>query len=403
LALWVHPLKNLTRTQEFIPEGCSQYTAVDSITTGAGVSADEVYKFAEDEGVLIIGPYAPSIGISGGWVQAGGHSVLSPVYGLGIDRVLQYKIITTDGVLRIANECQNPDLFWALRGGGGGTFGVVIESTHKVENAISLIVSQIKFTPNATTGTEWWSLLINNSLTWANDGWGGHFTSTQLISVTPLLNLSSAISSMSPVADFATANGGNVIIESLPSWYAFYEKYLLPNEAPVAGARILASRLIPVSLFSNDEGKQTLLDFFEYLISIGISPYVPVTAPWLYPWISNSTSATPAWRNALWEVGMAYTWAYNSTVAERETAVEFHRNLTAKVEEITPGGGMYFNEADPFTVEWKENWWGLENYKKLLKIKKKYDMDGLLSCWKCVGFEEEAAGEKFPCYAAYDS
>ena len=42
---------------------------------------------------------------------------------------LQYKIVTPDGVFRTANACQNQDLFYALRGGGGGTFGVVLEAT----------------------------------------------------------------------------------------------------------------------------------------------------------------------------------------------------------------------------------------------------------------------------------
>jgi hypothetical protein len=43
--------------------------------------------------------------------------------------------------LRTANACQNTDLFWALRGGGGGTFGVVIKSTHLVEQRIPIQVS----------------------------------------------------------------------------------------------------------------------------------------------------------------------------------------------------------------------------------------------------------------------
>lgn len=65
-------------------------------------------------------------------IQGGGHSVLSNVYGLGADRVLQLRVVTPDGQLRVANACQNPDLFWALRGGGGGTFGVVMEATSEI-------------------------------------------------------------------------------------------------------------------------------------------------------------------------------------------------------------------------------------------------------------------------------
>jgi hypothetical protein len=52
-------------------------------------------------------------------------------YGLGADQVVEYKVVTADGQLRVANSVSEPDLFWALRGGGGGTFGVVVEATIK--------------------------------------------------------------------------------------------------------------------------------------------------------------------------------------------------------------------------------------------------------------------------------
>jgi len=53
---------------------------------------------------------------------------------------LEIKVVTPDGQLRIANQCQNSDLFWALRGGGGGTFGVVLEATSMVEKQMPLQV-----------------------------------------------------------------------------------------------------------------------------------------------------------------------------------------------------------------------------------------------------------------------
>jgi hypothetical protein len=57
---------------------------------------------------------------------------MSSYYGLGADQILEYKVVTADGQLRIANEFANQDLFWALRGGGAGTWGVVVEATLKV-------------------------------------------------------------------------------------------------------------------------------------------------------------------------------------------------------------------------------------------------------------------------------
>jgi FAD/FMN-containing dehydrogenase len=72
------------------------------------------------------------VSVAGGWAQAGGHSQFSMEYGLGADNVLEYKVVTADGNLTVANAVTNPDLFWALRGGGAGTWGVVVEATFKV-------------------------------------------------------------------------------------------------------------------------------------------------------------------------------------------------------------------------------------------------------------------------------
>lgn len=71
------------------------------------------------------------VGAAGGWLQGGGHSSLSPRYGLGVDNVLEIEIVTADGILRTVNEYNSPDLFWALRGGGGGTWGVITKATYK--------------------------------------------------------------------------------------------------------------------------------------------------------------------------------------------------------------------------------------------------------------------------------
>lgn len=72
---------------------------------------------------------------------------MSPAMGLGVDRVLQFKIVTPDGKYRTVNKCQNQDLFFALRGGGGGTFGVVIESTFLVTPKVEVQVYVLTLYP----------------------------------------------------------------------------------------------------------------------------------------------------------------------------------------------------------------------------------------------------------------
>jgi FAD binding domain len=57
----------------------------------------------------------------GGWGQAAGHNPLCREYGLQVDQVLEYEVVTADGKFQKVSACSNPELFWALRGGGGGT------------------------------------------------------------------------------------------------------------------------------------------------------------------------------------------------------------------------------------------------------------------------------------------
>lgn len=64
--------------------------------------------------------------------MGGGHSFASNTYGLGVDNVEQMRAVLPNGTYVTANRCQNQDVFFALRGGGGGTFGVLMETTSRV-------------------------------------------------------------------------------------------------------------------------------------------------------------------------------------------------------------------------------------------------------------------------------
>ena len=108
--------------------------------------AHSAYHFATKNNVVItLGAYG-SVGVGGGFAQVqcyftlcvfrsqrsnsrpaqgGGHGPLGPKYGLAVDNLLQFKLVTAAGDFVTANACQNPDLFKALRGGGGGSWGVV--------------------------------------------------------------------------------------------------------------------------------------------------------------------------------------------------------------------------------------------------------------------------------------
>jgi FAD/FMN-containing dehydrogenase len=97
-------------------------------TVGAGASLVQVYDALGTRGRGIAGGSCPTVGIAG-LTQGGGVGVLTRAHGLTCDSVSAMQIVLADGRIVTAGPEQEPDLFWALRGGGGGHLGVVTSFT----------------------------------------------------------------------------------------------------------------------------------------------------------------------------------------------------------------------------------------------------------------------------------
>lgn len=391
LLLWTRKLQKTSYDANFIPEGCPSGTSYDAITIGAGINCGEAYEYADSVSRTILCGYSPSVGLSGGWVQGAGHSVLTNVYGLGADRAVQFTVVTPDGEVRVANECQDTDLFWALRGGGGGTYGVVLDSTHKTEAPVPMGVAQISVSSHDGTIGDFMELLVDTAIDLAEDGWGGHIYGDHIVYVSPLkTTVEEAKASLAKITEFSIANGGTSNITTSPTWYSFFRDVVLTGSYAVGNLNLIGTQLAPTSLFANDVGKQTLKDWFREQISLGAIPYIPVDSPYLAQKShkANSSAVLPAWYNSLWEIGVGGQWQWNSTLDERKAIIEQFQKGTVEVQQLTLGGAAYKNEANPFTTNWKEVWYG-ETYDALLSIKNKYDPHGLLRCWGCVGWSRE--------------
>ncbi|WP_431950898.1 FAD-binding oxidoreductase [Actinacidiphila sp. bgisy167] len=97
-------------------------------TIGAGAKLIDVYTRLGSRGRTLPAGSCPTVGISG-LTLGGGHGVLSRAYGLTCDSLSGAEIVTADGQVLRCDADENPDLFWALRGAGGGQFGVVTKLT----------------------------------------------------------------------------------------------------------------------------------------------------------------------------------------------------------------------------------------------------------------------------------
>lgn len=93
LTIYTHNLTDMTFDPLLVPEGCNT-TGQAAVTLAPGVDTSTAIAFANANNSTILTAYSPTVPVSTGWVLGAGHSVLSPVYGLGADRVLSYDIVT---------------------------------------------------------------------------------------------------------------------------------------------------------------------------------------------------------------------------------------------------------------------------------------------------------------------
>jgi hypothetical protein len=133
LLIWTRHMHDIEMHTAFVPQGCEQTLQPQpAVTVGAGTIGMQAYQAVTTQG----GKYVQGGGCTtvclGGLIQSGGFGSHSKQYGSAAGNLLEAEVVTADGQIRIANACTNSDLFWALKGGGGGSFGVVSKMTLRV-------------------------------------------------------------------------------------------------------------------------------------------------------------------------------------------------------------------------------------------------------------------------------
>jgi FAD/FMN-containing dehydrogenase len=106
----------------------SRLSNVDSRrrTAGGGANLIALYDALSARGLAVPAGSCPTVGV-GGSTLGGGIGVAARGLGLTCDSLLAATVVTADGKIRTVDTYRDPDLFWALRGGGGGNFGIVTE------------------------------------------------------------------------------------------------------------------------------------------------------------------------------------------------------------------------------------------------------------------------------------
>jgi hypothetical protein len=176
LLIWTRHMNDITMHDAFVAQGCEgKQRPQSAVTLGAGAIWVHAYDAVTTKGGHYVqGGGCTTVGVAG-LIQSGGFGSFSKHYGLAAAGLLEAEVVTADGKIRIANACTNPDLFWALKGGGGGCFGVVSKVTLRVRELPEFFGGAI-FTIKAATDDAFRRLLhkffslYRTSL--FNDHWG---------------------------------------------------------------------------------------------------------------------------------------------------------------------------------------------------------------------------------------
>jgi len=130
LLIWTRHMHDIALHVGFVPGGCEHSMQPQpAVTLGAGTIWMQAYQAVTTQSAKYVqGGGCTTVGVAG-LIQSGGFGSFSKHYGLAAGNLLEAEIVTADGKIRVANASTNPDLFWALKGGGGGSFGVVSRVT----------------------------------------------------------------------------------------------------------------------------------------------------------------------------------------------------------------------------------------------------------------------------------
>ena len=196
---------------------------------------------------------------------------------VGVDNVLEITIVTADGDHIIANAYHNKDLFWALRGGGGGTWGVVTSVTYKTHPSTPFSAASLSVnSTNADSAQKLLTEIIRLTPSLVEQGYGGYGLGSseqiQLSVMSPNVTAEQTQATFSPLFEFAISLPGLSVENSTILYQDFWQFYDPIGTidgmvgAPVEGS----SWLLPKDVIETDQpeelaGELLKISFFGYL------------------------------------------------------------------------------------------------------------------------------------------
>ncbi len=420
LLVWTHAMRDIVMHDAFRPAGApSAEPRVPAVTLGAGCLWGEVYRTVTAAGRYVQGGGCLTVGTAG-FVQGGGFGSLSKQFGTGAASLLEAEIVTADGRVRTVNRWNSPELFFALRGGGGGTFGVVTRMTLKT-HALPATIGGALFDVKAADDASWSELAEQMIAFYADDlfgpKWGEQirFAPGRRLSVTMVchgLDQTQIAASWAPFLDWVKARPQAYSLAADPIFIAipgsdFWQPatlraipgLVLQDDRPgvptdniywasnrgEAGQVLHAyqSLWLPNALLAPARRKAlaaALVDGArERDVTLHLNKGLGGGAPEAIA-ATRETATNPEVLDAFALVicaaeeppGYPGIPGHEPDVAGgRRDAASVTRAM-APLRAIAPGAGCYVSEADYFLTGWKRAHWGT-HYPRLAAAKRRYD------------------------------
>jgi FAD/FMN-containing dehydrogenase len=435
LLIWTRAMNDITVHDAFVPRGCAAGQAPQpAVTVGAGAIWMHAYGVVTTgAGRYVQGGGCGTVGVAG-LVQGGGFGSYSKQFGTAGAALLEAEIVTADGVARIANACNEPELFWALKGGGAGSFGVVTRLTLRtwdLPETFGLVATTIQAKSDEAYRRLLSGFVVFYAEKLCNPHWG------ELAKLLPDnrleismnfqgLDKAQATAICQPFLDWAAAQDGltatPAVIVAGPGRHRWDGPAL---EAFAPGSVLFDDR--PGAPQANFFWSANLAEAGHFIHGFE-SLWIPATL--LEPWQREALADALMAASRHWAVEMhfqkglagapeqiiaaarqtpmnpAVTDAFmlaiiagegppafpglaghapNLAAARRDAArIE---QATAELRKVAPEGGAYVAESSYFQADWQWAYWGA-HYPRLLAVKQRYDPDGLFFVRHGVGSEE---------------
>lgn len=440
LLVWTRHMTEITLHDAFVGAGCAGHAAPQrAVTVGAGALWSHVYDAVTTRaGGYVQGGGCLTVGVAG-LVQSGGFGSFSKAWGLAAGNLIEAEVVTADGEVRVANACTNPELFWGLKGGGGGSLGVVTRLTLRVHN-LPARFGAVNLTIQATSAPAFRRLVglmvdfCHQSLLTPHWGEQIRLFPDNVLKVSMVfqgLDRSQAEAVWQPFFDELDAAPQDfkkkfsplkiVSTSARDFWAPTFVKRVLgfiksddrpdapkddvfwPGDQGQSGHILQGyqSAWLPVALMQ-DARRPALADTLfaasrHWGVSLHLNKGLAGAAAEVVV-AARDTAMNPAVLDAFALVicGADAPPAYPGVPGHEPDVALARRHAKSlsgamdELRKLVPNGGSYVAESNYFEPDWQHSFWGT-NYPRLLAVKKQYDPEGLFFVHHGVGSEEWSA------------